>query len=345
MGDILARLTPPGKGAIACVGLAGDAAWPAVRELFRRPDGSTLPDAVATPSLWHGRFGDPAVGVDDVVLFVRRLDPPVVEVHCHGGREIVRLLMATIADRGLDVVEPAEWTRQVDGADAGATLDVLMRCSTVRTAAIALDQRAGAFRRAVAEIDALVAAGKDHEAEARRQRLRDLAPVARHLARPWIVAVAGAPNVGKSSLVNALAGFERSIVSPIPGATRDVVSTPVALDGWPVELLDTAGLRESSDDLESQGIARAARAHASADLVLWVLDATAPPTLDPPPGTLIVINKIDQPATWDVSTYAAIRTSATTGVGIDELARTIVARLVPFAPIPGEAVGIIEHAT
>ena len=81
--------------------------------------------------------------------------------------------------------------------------------------------------------------------------------------------VAGAPNVGKSSLVNALAGFQRSVVSEIAGTTRDVVSVQLAFDGWPVELTDTAGLREA-EGLEAEGVARANRALAEADLVLWV---------------------------------------------------------------------------
>ena len=88
----------------------------------------------------------------------------------------------------------------------------------------------------------------------RVERLRELVPVAEHLDRPWRVVIAGAPNVGKSSLVNALAGFARSLVSPTAGTTRDVVTTRIALDGWPIELCDTAGQRESADAVESAGI-------------------------------------------------------------------------------------------
>src|SRR5205823_6640829 len=83
-------------------------------------------------------------------------------------------------------------------------------------------------------------------------------------------------NVGKSSLINALAGYQRSIVAPTPGTTRDVVRVPVALDGWPVELLDTAGLRGDAPALEAAGIEQAREQAASADLCVWVLDATVP---------------------------------------------------------------------
>ena len=101
------------------------------------------------------------------------------------------------------------------------------------------------------------------------------APLGRRLTAPWRVVVAGPPNVGKSSLVNALAGYQRSIVAPTPGTTRDVVTTRLAIDGWPVELADTAGVREATDALETQGVRLAREATAAADLCLWVLDASA----------------------------------------------------------------------
>ena len=90
----------------------------------------------------------------------------------------------------------------------------------------------------------------------------------------WRVVIAGPPNVGKSSLINAMAGYERAIVSPLPGTTRDVVTLTTAIDGWPVQLADTAGLRASDDELESAGVKLAGAALAAADLVILVCDAT-----------------------------------------------------------------------
>jgi tRNA modification GTPase len=145
---------------------------------------------------------------------------------------------------------------------------------------------------------------------------------------------------GKSSLVNALAGYQRSIVSATAGTTRDVVTVTLALDGWPVELADTAGVRESAEELERLGIDRARQASAAADLSLWLFDATEPPVWPEPSGHwLFVVNKTDQPPVWDLDTVGeAVRVSARTGEGLPELIRAVVQRLVPGVPTPGAGV-------
>src|SRR5262249_24412086 len=165
------------------------------------------------------------------------------------------------------------------------------------------------------------------------------AALGRHLTAPWRVIVAGAPNVGKSSLVNALAGYQRSVVAATPGTTRDVVTTPLAVDGWPVEVADTAGWREPAGALERQGIERARAAAAGADLCLWVLDASAAwvgPERDTP---RCGVNKIARPAAWDLSQAAsAVRVSARTGAGLPELCQALSRWLVPNPPPTGAAV-------
>ena len=134
------------------------------------------------------------------------------------------------------------------------------------------------------------------------QRLNELVSLGRHLVEPWRIVIAGAPNVGKSSLMNALAGYTRSVISPLPGTTRDVVTTRIALDGWPIELTDTAGIHETSNFLERQGIERTHRAEREADLRFWLLDGSAEPAFpEHVERWIMVVNKIDLPAAWDWS--------------------------------------------
>ncbi len=163
----------------------------------------------------------------------------------------------------------------------------------------------------------------------------------RRLTQPWRMAVAGAPNVGKSSLVNALAGFRRSVVSPTPGTTRDVVTTRIAVDGWPVELADTAGFRDEAAALEEQGIERARAAAAGSDLCLWVLDASAEPVWPPMQSNSlrIIVNKADLPRVWDLARAGtALQVSAATGQGLTELCAALATWLVPVVPAAGDAV-------
>jgi tRNA modification GTPase len=182
-------------------------------------------------------------------------------------------------------------------------------------------------------------AGDVSEAKKRLTSLASFASLGRHLAPPWKVVVAGAVNAGKSSLVNAIAGYQRAVVAAVPGTTRDILSVRVALDGWPVELTDTAGLRSGGEPLEEQGMALTREAAASADLCLWVLDASTAP-LYPPPDLdrpLLVVNKCDLPPAWEADPEAT-RVSALTGEGIADLFQVISARLVPTPPEAGSAV-------
>ena len=153
--------------------------------------------------------------------------------------------------------------------------------------------------------------------------------------------IGGAVNVGKSGLVNVLAGHTRSVVSPSPGTTRDVVTTFLALDGWPVEVADTAGWRTTANALETAGIARAQTAWQTADLAVWLLDGSAPPIFPDKAHarTAYVISKIDLPAAWDWQTVAdASRVSAKTGDGVTALCQHLANLLVPDPPAAKEAV-------
>jgi tRNA modification GTPase len=339
----VACLTPAGSAAIATLALHGPRAWEVVRDLWQpgSPSAAQLPEAPEPGWSTLGRLGQELA--DEVVVAMKRSVPiPWVEVHCHGGREVVRLLMDTFAKHGVQSCTWQQFERltQEHPITASAAI-VLTHALTARTAAILLDQHQGAFLRAVDAIQEALARDDGGQAMRLLDELVRHASVGRHLTIPWRVVVAGAPNVGKSSLVNALAGFPRCVVAATPGTTRDVVTTLIAVDGWPMELADTAGVREGTELLEGQGIGLALQAATAADLCLWVDDASMPPVAPSLIGTNLrrIINKIDLPPAWDLDQAPdAVRVSARTGTGLDELCHALAQWLVPDSPPPGTAV-------
>jgi tRNA modification GTPase len=325
----VALLTPAGSSALAVLSVRGPRAWPVIRALLRTAAGRQFSDPPT--SFLFGRIGD---GSADEV-FVVRVGPESYEVHCHGGRRVVAWLLDLFRANGIN-----EESTELPGPFAIVAERLLPLARTTRTAAILLDQVQGAYDRALAAIDA----GDADTVSILRRNSR----VGRHLVEPWTVALAGLPNAGKSSLFNGLAGFARSIVSPVPGTTRDAVSVSVAFDGWPVKLIDTAGMRESADDLEAQGVGRARSAAASSDLVLWVVDATGPRPASVAAAaadgavdadrTVVVFNKMDATNVPAAEFPEAVRLSATTGAGLSELVARLVTKLIPDPAVPGEPV-------
>ena len=320
-------LTPPGSGAIAVLELSGRGAWSILTGLFR-PRLSAVP---ATGQLHFGLLGPPPG--DEVVITVRATDPQViVEVQCHGGVEIVRWLIDAFTRAGAVPESP-----RVD--DIGR---LLAQAPSLRSASILLDQEHGAFNRYCRQIEQALRAGRLDEARQRTADMLRFADLGRHLVIPWRVVVAGAPNVGKSSLVNAIAGFQRCVVTPIAGTTRDVVSARLVIDGWPVELLDTAGIRDADDALEAAGVERSTAALRGANLCLWVVETTARPIWPPADvaDPVLVINKIERPMTWNSDRANLLAVSADTGAGLDRLLAAISARLVPIGPESGDGVPV-----
>ncbi len=225
------------------------------------------------------------------------------EIHCHGGALAADRILSDLASIQVSVVEPRVFAAaQQSCLLLRETDDVIGRTLTVRTARHALQQRKHGLNEFVTHAlrRPLLDDWEAIRSEAKRiQRFRNFGL---HLTQPWRIVLAGLPNVGKSSLMNALVGFERSITYDLPGTTRDVVTCDGAIDGWPVLFSDTAGIREqASDDIEQQGIERAKAAIAQADLVVMVHDATMPNEPFPVPlpadkRCLTVINKIDRVA-------------------------------------------------
>ncbi|HKB02378.1 MAG TPA: GTPase [Gemmataceae bacterium] len=333
----IAVLTPPGSGAIAVLAVRGPAAWAAFRTLFRKTGDRPLPDEAPDHGVWFGRLGDQ--GSDEVIVSAH--SGSRFEIHCHGGRQVVNWALDLFRGRGITPGGPPD-RAGVEFADPAAGALVPF-ARTVRTAAILLDQAHGAYARAVREAEPGSPAAEEIERTLRRN-----VRVGGHLVEPWRVAIAGAPNAGKSSLLNALAGFARSVVSPIPGTTRDAISVSAAFDGWPVDLLDTAGIRDPADVLEREGIDRARAGVAGSDLVLWVVDASGPrpgsvaeiaePLGVPVARVIVIFNKTDIAEIPPGELHEAPRVSATTGSGVPELVTRIASALVPVPPAPGDPV-------
>jgi tRNA modification GTPase len=333
-------LTPAGRGAVAVVACTGDVS------LLDGARGS-LPLCVARDGrLFQGRpinritfarWG--ADHPEDVV--VCRTSENEFEVHCHGGRAAVERIRRELTE----AVEGGATEIRQEITNEGhrliaAAWDAVSRATTLRTADLLLHQAAEAWPAVIAHAQGADAA---RSPEWRSQAL-EWSEFGRHLTQPWTVALVGEPNAGKSSLMNALAGFQRSIVNPTPGTTRDAVTLDVAFDGWPVRLIDTAGLREGADELEAAGIERARRVIADADLVLQVFDATGPQP-EAIEGAFRVANKIDlrPDASWPIDIAPV---SALTGSGIDQLIERIVRSLIAEPPPRGLAIPVSsEHVT
>ncbi|MGD9721905.1 MAG: GTPase [Pirellulales bacterium] len=337
------RLTPAGRGAIATLLVTGPGATALVASLLHSSSGPLA--ARPLDAITYGRWSSAAAG-EEVVVCRRAAEH--VEIHCHGGHAASRAIIDSLCAAGCVETDWRQWVRAAAIDPIRAEAEIALACaSTLRVAEILCDQRAGALRAALAQIAAHLATSEVDHARACVEQLLALAPLGLHLVEPWRVVFAGSPNVGKSSLINALLGYERAIVHPTPGTTRDVVSTLTAFDGWPVELSDTAGLRDDAEPLETAGIDLARRQLAAADLVVLVADAStsmaaalARLSAGDCRDALRVFNKCDLlppgcPAPDAVG--QALFTSALRGEGIAQLQAEIVRRLVPALPTRGQA--------
>lgn len=333
-----AILTSSGRGAVASIAVWGERAAATVDELFSASSGSRLVNA----GLGRILFGQWRSSGEEVVVCRRTEDE--IEIHCHGGQAAVQAALASLLERGCRQAPWTKWSaRQAAGSLAADALEALAQATTLRCAGILLDQLHGALDRELDSCAALLELpGKTgwHEARDRLRRLAEHYQVGKHLTAPFQIVIAGRPNVGKSSLINALAGYERSIVFNQPGTTRDVVTLRTAIAGWPVEISDTAGLRTGGDPLEAAGVHLASESMTVADLVLLVFDGSQPwqPEDDELaaqwPSAMLVHNKcdLDQPSP---AAKPGCIISAQTGQGIDGLLEIVASRLVPEPPPEG----------
>jgi tRNA modification GTPase len=342
------ELTPSGRGAVAIVLVNGPSAVETVDRVFT-PAGTNSLRELPVGRIAFGRWATPSG--EEVVACCRSVDR--VEVHCHGGVAAVRAIVERLVEAGCRRRDWQGWLQATEPDPIrAAALQPLASAPTARTAAILLDQYNGALSAATRTIWDAASAARWSEAAGTLDGILAMRSVGMHLVAPWRVVIAGPPNVGKSTLLNAIAGYQRAIVSPLAGTTRDVVACETAVDGWPVQLADTAGIREASDELEAAGIQLAGRAIADADLLIAVLDARDERELLPNRSMaaklrIDVWNKADLLST---DATLAIRQrfagdkiaprliSAQTGEGVPSLVTEIGRMLVPKAPAAGAAV-------
>jgi tRNA modification GTPase len=343
-------LTPPGRGAVATVRVEGRGACHRVDSHFRPASNRPIAE-LSADRLAFGRFQLGTEVYDEVI--VRRPEKDIVEIHCHGGPAVVERLIDVLTEEDGERISANDWLQATHASPiAAAAHAALGNTTTLRAATILLDQYHGALDRALQEILNQLRSNEVDAAADHIQRLLAVAPCGCHLQRPWRVVLAGRPNVGKSSLMNALVGYGRAIVHETPGTTRDLVTARTALNGWPVEFCDTAGLRTAEHVIEQQGIGLAHRQLDSAALVLLVFDATESWSKADAelcrlcPDALLVFNKIDLGEASLDSRPAGQPVSAVEGHGIDHLIETIARRLVPSPPAPQQAVPFLdEHVT
>jgi tRNA modification GTPase len=257
-------------------------------------------------------------------------------VHCHGGAAAAAAILDDLDHLGANCSPAAAWDAGGASTVAAEAIALLADIDAPRPARILCRQLAGQLDNELTGIAALVSQGDGVAAAQRADRLRRAARVGLRLAEPWRVVVTGPVNVGKSSLVNALAGHARSLVSPLPGTTRDVIETQLVLAGWKVVLVDTAGLRGAGDPAsgatERAGIARAVAATGAADLIIRVDDTGTEPTLH---DGLVVWSKADLQSLEQPVPDGVLVTSSRSGAGLGALVATVMAKLVPEADEPG----------
>jgi tRNA modification GTPase len=356
---IAAISTAFGEGAIAVLRLSGPRAVEIADAIFR---GKTPLLSAPVREAQFGSLHDGENKLDEVLATVFRAPASytgedVVEIGCHGGVLVTRRILEALLRHGARAAEPGEFTQRaflngkMDLTQAEAVMDLISAQTdlALRAANEQLEGRLGdrirQLRESLLAMLAHVEAYIDFpdedidpetgealrqridESRADVQKLLDTAAQGRVLREGVRTVIYGAPNVGKSSLLNRLLGFERAIVSARPGTTRDVIEEVVNLRGIPLRLMDTAGVRESVDEIEREGIARTRLALERADLVLHVADAhdgnATGNSFDQSSHTVHVLNKMDLGEHENWKGVDAVRVSCETGEGFDALAAAI----------------------
>ncbi|MGG3879920.1 tRNA uridine-5-carboxymethylaminomethyl(34) synthesis GTPase MnmE [Bacillus smithii] len=375
MDTIAAISTPLGEGAIAIVRLSGPDAVSIADRVFHSPNGKKLAD-VPTHTIHYGQLHDPQTGnvVEEVMVSVMRAPKTftredVVEINCHGGLVSVNRVLQLVLNSGARMAEPGEFTKRaflngrIDLSQAEAVMD-LIRAKTDKAMNVALNQMEGRLsklirklRQEILEVLAHVEVNIDypeyddveemtHELLLKKslyvkqeiEKLLRTSQQGKILREGLSTVIIGRPNVGKSSLLNALVHENKAIVTNIPGTTRDVIEEFVNVRGVPLRLVDTAGIRETEDIVERIGVERSRQVLKEADLILLVLNYSEELTPEDEKlfeaakgmDVIVIVNKTDLPQKIDMervqklaNNHKIVTTSLLEEQGIDELEEAI----------------------
>ncbi|HXX54236.1 MAG TPA: tRNA uridine-5-carboxymethylaminomethyl(34) synthesis GTPase MnmE [Thermodesulfovibrionales bacterium] len=372
---VAAISTPLGEGGIGIVRLSGKDAIPIAEKLFTSPGGKKL-SALRSHTLTYGFIKDSFTNatVDEVLVAVMKAPrtytkEDVIEINCHGGLLPLRRTLELALRNGARLAEPGEFTKRafingrIDLSQAEAVMD-LIRSKTEESRETAFEQLSGglsekivSLRERITSLCAHIEAYIDFPDEeielssmmSIRNELHDILNALMLLSKSFEegrffreglkVAIVGRPNVGKSSLLNALLNRDRAIVTDVPGTTRDILEEYLNIAGLPVRIMDTAGIRETHEMAEKEGVKRSLRAIRSADLAIGIIDGTNALNEDDrvvlekikEKKHIIAVNKSDLPAaedglekSIDQNSGTIVKISAKTGTGLNLLKEAII---------------------
>ncbi|MBU0678690.1 MAG: tRNA uridine-5-carboxymethylaminomethyl(34) synthesis GTPase MnmE [Verrucomicrobia bacterium] len=384
---IAAIVTAPGEAGVAIVRVSGPKAFEIADAIFEGK--GRRPSEAGTGTFLHGTVQGIVGDIDEILLMLMRAPhsytrEDVVEFQGHGGPVSARRILRRVIEEGARLAEPGEFTRRaflngrLDLAQAEAVLD-LIKARSERAASAAVDQLEGGLSRVIEDIyERGISVASDVEATLDfpeedlppavfndiRARLKEVSTEVSRLIQTWdeghllrdgaLVVIAGKPNVGKSTLLNLLLGTDRAIVSDIPGTTRDSIEEGLVLDGVPIRLVDTAGLRETVCAVEQEGIARTRRQLEKADIHLLVLDASQPVDSETmkhiegldPRRSVLVLNKIDlgeKVTQKDFLQFQCVRTSLLTAGSADAVGDAISRNLEQEFHVEGPPHAVISE--